>query len=124
MVLVIGGHGQGKLEYVKRRYQVCDGDVACALGENRVVCPLHEFIRAMEDVSQAEAAVLSHCAGHPDAIYICDEVGCGVVPADPAERLWREAVGRTCVALAKRARRVERVFCGIPMVIKDGGAEH
>lgn len=49
---------------------------------------------------------------------IATEVGGGVVPADAEERAAREAAGRLCCLLARRADAVVRVFCGIPVVIK------
>ena len=58
---------------------------------------------------------------NPSAIVTCDEVGCGVVPVEPAQRARREAVGRLCCRLAERAERVERIFCGLPMVLKGEG---
>ena len=45
-----------------------------------------------------------------------------MVPIDPGERSWREAVGRLCCVLARRADRVERIFCGLSMVLKGEGA--
>ena len=53
--------------------------------------------------------------------YGLERVGCGVVPLDPAERAWREEVGRLCCALAQKAERVERIFCGLSMVLKGEG---
>lgn len=47
-----------------------------------------------------------------------DEVGCGVVPMDKKQILYREAVGRSCCILAERAERVTRVICGIGVIIK------
>ena len=49
---------------------------------------------------------------------VCDEVGCGVVPADKRDREAREATGRLCVELAREAEKVVRVVAGIPTVIK------
>ena len=57
-------------------------------------------------------------AAYPNACLLCDEVGCGVVPMDGGDRRWRERVGRTCCALAERAERVIRLYCGIPTIIK------
>ena len=37
------------------------------------------------------------------------------------KRARREAVGRLCCRLAARAARVERIFCGLPMVLKGEG---
>lgn len=53
-----------------------------------------------------------------DAVVICNEVGLGIVPVDPVERMYREVTGRICCRLAARAVSVERVQCGIPMRIK------
>lgn len=51
-------------------------------------------------------------------VVIATEVGGGVVPIDPAERAAREAAGRLSCLLARRAERVVRVFCGLPVVLK------
>ena len=53
-----------------------------------------------------------------DAVVICTDVSCGVVPMDRVQRLWREEVGRTVCALARRADSVPRVFCGLPLRLK------
>lgn len=55
---------------------------------------------------------------YPDMIFICDEVGNGIVPMEPFERKYREAVGKTQIALADIADGVWRVFCGIAQQIK------
>ena len=52
-------------------------------------------------------------------LFRSDEVGCGVTPVDPRQRLAREQTGRLCAALAARAQKVVRVCCGIPTVIKE-----
>ena len=51
-------------------------------------------------------------------VVICNEVGCGLVPVDPAERERRERTGRLCIELAKQADRVIRVVCGVGTIIK------
>ncbi len=47
-----------------------------------------------------------------------NETGCGVVPVDKDERLFREQAGRLSVMLAERAERVIRVVCGLGQVLK------
>ena len=37
---------------------------------------------------------------------------------DGFEREYREAVGRLCCRIAAHAQVVERLYCGIPMVLK------
>ena len=51
-------------------------------------------------------------------VIIMDDIFCGVVPADPELRAWRELCGRTLTALAQKADKVTRLFCGIPKTLK------
>ncbi|MGI5893273.1 MAG: bifunctional adenosylcobinamide kinase/adenosylcobinamide-phosphate guanylyltransferase [Candidatus Merdivicinus sp.] len=62
--------------------------------------------------------VLENAVKNPSITIACDEVGGGVVPIDREEREYREAVGRICCKLAEKASRVERIYCGIPTVLK------
>lgn len=78
--------------------------------------------RAVWDVQELAAKsgdlpALAEELAHYEAV-IATEVGGGVVPADAEERTAREAAGRLCCLLARRADTVVRVFCGIPVVIK------
>ena len=49
--------------------------------------PIFDGVELWPDLD--EEALL---AVNPNIILICDEVGCGVVPIDPAQRTWREQV--------------------------------
>lgn len=119
MKLIIGGRGQGKLDYVREKYKIRPDEIACELGENQVVYGLHSIVKNLaQEGEDPVSVVLRHAESHPETIYICDEVGSGVVPIDQFERQWREAVGRVCTALAGRAEKVERIFCGLPMILK------
>ena len=51
-------------------------------------------------------------------VVIAAEVGGGVVPVDAGERAAREAAGRLSCLLARRAEKVVRVFCGLPVILK------
>ena len=115
MILIIGGAGQGKLDYVlaKDRGTARPGGPHPEEARTRPVCA------GLEDWPELDEAALLEA--NPDVILICDEVGCGVVPVEPAQRARREAVGRLCCRLAERAERVERIFCGLPMVLKGEG---
>ena len=73
----------------------------------------------MEQGKDPTVMALTLAEKNPEIIFVCDEIGCGIVPMDRKERGWREAVGRMCCALAAQAQQVERVICGIPMVIKS-----
>ena len=115
MMLIVGGVGQGKLDYVLSRTGLGPEDVAHSPEEAEsrpIFCGLEHWLEL--DVDR----LLSQ---NPEVILICREIGCGVVPVEPEQRTWREAVGRLCCRLAQRAERVERIFCGLPMVLKGAG---
>ncbi len=62
-------------------------------------------------------------AENPDVIFIVNELGCGVIPMEMFDRRYRELVGRTCCDLAKEAKEVHRVICGVGTVIKKDVTE-
>lgn len=127
----MGGACQGKLAHALERYgvdraSVGDGETGDSAGvlEAPIVYRLHRLVRRLLDDGQdASAVVLGALAGRRDWIVICDEVGCGVVPLEAAERSWREETGRICQALAAQADVVERVQCGLALRIKGGTAD-
>lgn len=119
MKLIVGGMGQGKLSYALRKTGYGMDDVAWdpeTARKKPVFSGLAAWVREHPDTDLDELLQVN-----PEVIVICDEVGCGVVPIDPTERAWREAVGRLCCTLAERAERVERVFCGLGLVLKGEG---
>ena len=118
MKLIIGGMGQGKLAYVLQVSGLAETDVARTLSPKPIVYGLHQIIRDLLAQGKDPAEVLDFAAAHPETVFICDEVGSGVVPVQPEEREWREAVGRVCCELARRSDTVIRVFCGLPMTLK------
>ena len=122
MRLIIGGKNQGKRAYACAQYGLTEADFAATLEEARTKKALYaaheivaELLRREEEPQAAFRAVLRE---NPGLIILCDELGCGVVPMEPFDRAWREAVGRLCVALAQEAESVERVFCGLGMKLK------
>ncbi|WP_419514749.1 bifunctional adenosylcobinamide kinase/adenosylcobinamide-phosphate guanylyltransferase [Dysosmobacter welbionis] len=80
--------------------------------EKKAVWDVQDLAPNAEDLE----ALARRLSDYP--VVIATEVGGGVVPADPAERVAREAAGRLSCLLAQRAQTVVRVFCGIPTVLK------
>ena len=54
----------------------------------------------------------------PEIIFIINEIGCGIIPLEKSERIWREQTGRAGTVIAKNSDTVVRIICGIPTVIK------
>ena len=65
-----------------------------------------------------EEIILNLLKRYTDIIFVCDEIGNGIVPMDVFERQYRERTGRILIELAKQAESVERVICGIGQKIK------
>lgn len=120
MRLIIGARGAGKLEYVKSLGYGEDRIAAtlAAAASAPVVYRLEELVRQVMAEHGTTDALLPLLHREDLEIIICDEVGSGVVPIDPFERAWRDAVGRLCCGLAARAARVDRVIVGIPVRLK------
>ena len=129
MKLIIGGYAQGKLNYAVTKYNVAEDHVfECVLPSIEeaeklegtiIVSSLHKWIRKrIKEGGRPEEEISSFVKKNPDCIIICDEIGNGIVPMDPFERVYRERTGRIQVKLAADAEEVERVVCGIAQKIK------
>lgn len=105
MKLYIGGAYQGQAELARRENP-----------DAELIADFHLFLRDKTEDPRAFAE--EFFARHPSAVVTANEVGCGVVPVDAADRAWREAVGRALCVLAQRAEQVTRVMCGIGVRIK------
>ena len=119
MILLIGGAGQGKLAYVLEKTGLGPESVAydpVSARTKPIFAGLVEWVRSHPGEGIGDLLDVN-----PGVVILCDEVGCGVVPVDPAERAWREETGRLCCELAQKADRVERIFCGLSMVLKGEG---
>jgi adenosyl cobinamide kinase/adenosyl cobinamide phosphate guanylyltransferase len=118
VTLIVGGHGQGKLAYALKQTGGQRDSVARTpetAAERPIWTGLETWLKTTEDPWPALEELLKQ---NPAVIILCDEVGCGVVPMERAERAWRERVGRVCCELARRADRVERLCCGLPVCLK------
>lgn len=101
-LLIVGATGQNKARFAR--------------GCESVQTDAHLAVRDMMKAGLSHEEMLARLCAF-EAV-VCDEVGCGVVPIDAFERLWREEVGRLCCDLAMEAQVVLRVVCGLPQVLK------
>ncbi len=113
MLLIVGGEGSGKRTFAKSLGYTDDDIADAVLNEQPVLYHLEQMVFAAPECTDGLLASLMD-----KEVVICNEVGSGVIPADRAERIGREATGRLCVLLAQKAACVVRMVSGIPTVIK------
>ena len=107
MIFITGPLYSGKREYACRILGCEESEL-----KNRAIWDVQDLAARHGDL-KALADELSQYE-----VVIATEVGGGVVPVDAGERAGREAAGRLSCLLARRAERVVRVFCGLPVVLK------
>lgn len=129
MRLIIGGFAQGKTEYARstcHNAEVISFADMVSNGKSYVdeiiIVGLNDWVReaAITGTSEDELIgkvndVVARC---PEAVIITDENGNGVIPLEKRDRDYRDIVGHIQICLAADARKVERVICGIPRIIK------
>ena len=131
MILITGGAFQGKLECAKEIWReqnsgepvilqgkTCDPQELME-GTCDILDHMTDFVRRMMEIDQDPEPVLEQLIqNNPKVILESKELGCGLVPIDAFDRRYREAHGRLCCRLAKKAEAVYRVSCGLAMRIK------
>lgn len=124
MKLVIGGAYQGKREFLMKKWDICDKEIADASACRepaglRAIVNYQDLIRQQMEQGLDPADELLQLAGRDPEIILCaDEIGMGIVPMDRKERDFRESCGRTLCLAAQMADEVWRVICGIGEKIK------
>jgi adenosylcobinamide kinase/adenosylcobinamide-phosphate guanylyltransferase len=72
-----------------------------------------------EDMARLTQAMLRVARCHAGTlVFVANEVGCGIVPADALSRRFRDLAGRCNQVMAAAAAEVYFVVSGIPMKIK------
>jgi adenosyl cobinamide kinase/adenosyl cobinamide phosphate guanylyltransferase len=126
MIVIFGGAYQGKLAYALERFKLtendvftCNSDDAGLPGNRKIIYELEKWILALlKNNIDVEQALRQFIESNKDAIVICNDISCGVVPVDPLMRKWREATGRSLAALSRESVEAVRLFCGIPTRVK------
>lgn len=126
MMLIIGGSYEGKTEYAEAIgiSDFCDGETAgfeeikkhkCV--KNYQMLVKRQLEAGLDPLNEAEK-LFDEC---PDIVIISTEIGCGIVPIEKSERIWRETVGKVCCFIAAKSEKVIRISCGIASFIKGNG---
>lgn len=76
-----------------------------------------------DDIDAAGAALVARaCRMNGPAVFVSNEVGCGIVPENALARRFRDAQGRLNQALANACRDVVFVTAGMSLVLKPNPA--
>ena len=126
MILIFGGAYQGKLDYALKRfnwtendvYRCDDGNISNPAGKKIIYEIDKWFLALIKNNLDIEAALNKFINENMDAVVICNDISCGVVPVEKLQRAWREATGRSLAVLSGLASEAIRLFCGIPSKIK------
>ena len=126
MILIFGGAYQGKLAYALERFNPADKDVHRCCDEDAempegsiIIYEIDKWILALIKAgADADEAVGRFIEANRGAVVICNDISCGIVPADPQMRQWREATGRAMARIAAESDEVIRLFCGIASRVK------
>ena len=124
MILIFGGAYNGKLEFVKEKYDIDNEDIFFCTEEHlkfdkKVLCGLHVFTKAcvLNKINSLEILENNiNCL--KDKIIICDEINSGIVPMEKLNRAWREETGRALQFLTKHSSSVNRIFFGLQEKLK------
>lgn len=123
MIMVTGGAYEGKTDFVKSQFccDIIDGRNCDLESVFTVECISNYHLlvkRLIENKQNVIEFTESLFRKNPDLIVIINEIGCGIVPIEKSDRIWREQVGRAGCMIAEKSDTVVRLICGIPTVIK------
>ncbi len=126
MRMIIGGVAQGKLNFAMRKYHIAEDDVfdieICAFEEiynKRCINHYDSVIKALIERKENPLTFTENLIKrNSDIIIIMNEIGNGIIPIEKDERLWREQTGKIGCRLAELSESVERMICGIAVVLK------
>ena len=118
--LYIGGVGHGQAELAEK--ETGEKPVMCTPAI-ALKCPAIDNFHLITKQVLAEGGSPQEYAAklvaeNPDAVICSDEIGCGIHPFLPEERVWREETGRALCIIAEAAGTVTRVFYGIGQRLK------
>lgn len=128
LILVFGGAYNGKLSFVKEKFNISDEEVFTLNNidnldidfSKNVINKFHMFTYKMSlENKDPLKYILENESLFKDKIIISDDICEGIVPLKKEDRIWRESNGKCLQYLSKNSKKVYRVFCGIPTVIKD-----
>lgn len=125
MIFIIGGSYQGKTDFAVNRFglkpdEITEGSAPYdKLTSAKCIRHFEDFVSSAAGRNEYPLELTGKLLiSNPDVIIIMTEIGCGIIPIEKSERIYRELVGKTGCMIAGHAEKVIRITCGIPAVIK------
>ncbi|HML45590.1 MAG TPA: bifunctional adenosylcobinamide kinase/adenosylcobinamide-phosphate guanylyltransferase [Clostridia bacterium] len=125
MILILGGAYQGKRAYAEQTLGIPNAEIADLSEADDLSPNVRAFdhfeqwvLRRVDQNESAEQLLMEQLSLLEGKVVLCEDIQCGVVPIDARMRAWREENGRCLCLLARRAQRVIRVCCGLPLELK------
>ncbi len=126
MIMITGGAFQGKRNFAKERFGLRENDILN--GENcdfekvfsaKCVADYHLIVKRLIDKNSDPLEFTEKlCRTNPKIIVIINEIGCGIIPIEKSDRIWREQTGRAGCVIAENSSAAVRICCGIKAMIK------
>ena len=124
MKLIIGGAYQGKRDFAKAAFHLTDANIFTCVGEEidfsaPCIDKIEEFTLACVKAGKDPVELFRETESlWKNAVLICQDIFCGVVPIDATMGKGRQGTGRLCQYLTKHADSVSRSFCGLGQKLK------
>lgn len=127
MILVFGGSSQGKLDFALLTYgntpeQVltCTGTTLSLIDDHKVIYGVEKFVlNCIRNDIDPLNYLMENIQSLKSKILICNDISSGVVPMAEENRKWCQQNGKCLQYLSSQSSTVYRIFCGLPMVLKD-----
>ncbi|MCM1577801.1 MAG: bifunctional adenosylcobinamide kinase/adenosylcobinamide-phosphate guanylyltransferase [Ruminococcus sp.] len=126
MIMITGGAFAGKKKFAREHFGIGENEVldggSCepeTVFSAKCVSDYHLLVkRLINEKIDVEKFTKRLCKENPGAVIIINETGCGIIPLEKSDRIWRKETGRAGCINAENFSAVVRVCCGIPTAIK------
>lgn len=120
MIFIFGGRCQGKLSFAKEIFGNnltvfnARSNFIESFSNFDIIINIEEVVRELLKRSEKPSEYFyNNLKEFENKIIIGNEIGCGIVPVDDFERLWRDETGFVYQLLCRNSKEVYRVFAGI-----------
>ncbi len=125
MDIIFGGARQGKIAYVKKKYNISDDDIfICQKNSDevdfskKVIANLENIVEYYIKEKKEPLSFYKENRGElSEKILIFNDYSCGNISKSYKDEKYKEATLLMLTFFVKQADSVTRVFCGIPQTL-------